>query len=146
MVREAAALVGWVFDEWFGFLKHERRRNTTRIARHVGYSRDLRERLLLLLLNPRVGEFKQMIATLEAREAEHRKSGKSSSYLGWMLPGGGDAPSPAAADKEGKRDGDAGAASSSFSSILFGPSSSSSSAPDDADAARVASLIEAFNK
>ena len=64
----------------------------------------------MLLLNPRVGEFKQMIATLEAREAEHRKSGKSSSYLGWMLPGGGDAPSPAAADKEGKRDGDAGAA------------------------------------
>ena len=110
------------------------------------FKRSQREASVVVFEPPRLGEFKQMIATLEAREAEHRKSGKSSSYLGWMLPGGGDAPSPAAADKEGKRDGDAGAASSSFSSMLFGPSSSSSSAPDDADAARVASLVEAFNK
>ena len=54
-------------------------------------------------------EFKRMIATLEAREAEHRKSGESSPYLGWMLLGGGGggptstvaaSPSPAAADKD----------------------------------------------
>ena len=96
-------------------------------------------------------EFKKMIATLEAREAKYRKSGESSSYLGWMLPGGGSSPastvaasaSPAAADK-GKRDGDAGGASSSFSSMLFGPSLSSSSAPDDD--VRTAALVAAFTK
>ena len=62
-----------------------------------------------MLLNPRVGEFKQMIATLEAREAEHRKSGKSSSYLGWMLPGGGGASTaPLASGGSFDRRGDGG--------------------------------------
>jgi hypothetical protein len=35
---EKRLLVGQVLDEWFGFLKRERRRNTTRIARREGYS------------------------------------------------------------------------------------------------------------
>ena len=98
-------------------------------------------------------EFKQMIATLEAREAEYRKSGGSVSLLGWMLPKGGGAsastaappPSLAAAGK-GKHDGDTGDVSLSFSLMLFGPASSSSSAPDGAGTARAAALVEAFNK
>ena len=115
-------------------------------------------------------EFKQMIATIKAREAENRKSGESLSYLEWMLRGGGApastaaaSPSLANADK-GNRDGDAGDASSLFLLVLFEPSWSSSSALDDkklkkrmklklrmrakmmADTARAAVLAGALNK
>ena len=152
-------MLGFVPDEWFVFLIRASDGGTRRVS-HVTRAtiyinhRSQREWFLLLLFwNPRVGEFKQMITTLEAREAEHRKSGESSSYLGWLLPGGDGAPasaaaaspSPAAADT-GKRDGNAGGASSSLSSMLFGSSSSSSSAPDDAEAARAAALVKSFNK
>ena len=71
------------------------------------------------------GEFKQMIATVKAREAENRKSGESLPYLEWMLRGGGApastaaaSPSLAKADK-GDHDGDAGDVSSLFSLMLL---------------------------
>ena len=85
---------------------------------------------------------------VDVNEGEHRKSGGSMSYLEWSAPASTAAaasPSPAAAGK-GKHDGDMGDASSSFSLLLFGPSWSSSSAPDDAEAARAAALLKVFNK